>query len=123
MNPKDMPTMPIEYELPTTQSIAFHEKRARRFLKGPIPLDAIAKASNLPGRALAMFLAVHHQAALTGKPDVTLPKALLMLLGIDKDAKARALHVLAEVGLLTVQRNRGRSAKVSLSLEWAKKHS
>ena len=53
-------------------------RRGERFLKGPIPMREIAAAACLPGHALALFLAVHHQTALTGKPVVTcLPDFLL----------------------------------------------
>ena len=43
-------------------------RRGERFLKGPIALPEIAAASRLPGKALAVLLAVHHQSDLTGKP-------------------------------------------------------
>jgi hypothetical protein len=89
-------------------------RKAGRFLKGPISMPDIAVASRLPGKALALFLAVHHQSALTGKPSVTLPARLLADLGISRDAKARGLKHLEQAGLVTVQRSRGRAARVQL---------
>jgi hypothetical protein len=100
-------------------------RRGERFLKGPIPLKDIATAACLPGHALALFLAVHHQAALTGKPVVTLPARLLADLGISRGAKSRGLQVLEKVGLVTVARSRGRAARVQLKnhhrggIQWA----
>jgi DNA-binding transcriptional ArsR family regulator len=87
-------------------------RRGQRFLKGPIPLPDIAIAARLPGQALALFLAVHHRTALTGKPVVTLPARLLADLGISRGAKSRGLQVLEKAGLVTVARSRGRAARV-----------
>jgi hypothetical protein len=89
-------------------------RRQERFLKGPIPLPNIAAAARLPGQALALFLAVHHQTALTGKASVALPARLLQDLGISRGAKARGLRALEEAGLVTVVRTRGRAAKIQL---------
>jgi DNA-binding MarR family transcriptional regulator len=89
-------------------------RRGERFLKGPIPMREIAAAACLPGHALALFLAVHHQTALTGKPVVTLPGRLLADLGISRGAKSRGLKVLEKAGLVTVARSRGRAARVQL---------
>ena len=89
-------------------------RRGQRFLKGPLPLPDIAIAARLPGQALALFLAVHHQTALTGKPSVTLPARLLADLGISRGAKSRALQALEKAGLVTVARSRGRAARIQL---------
>jgi len=83
-----------------------------RFLKGPIPLRQIAAANRLPGQALALFLAVHHQTALTKKTIVTLPRGLLTDFGISPGAKARGLQWLEGAGLIRV--SRGRAARVEL---------
>src|ERR1700736_5108587 len=66
-------------------------RRGERFLKGPIPLREIAAAARIPGKSLALFLLVHHQTTLTGKPIITLPAKLLGDLGISRGAKARGL--------------------------------
>jgi DNA-binding transcriptional MocR family regulator len=64
----------------------------------------IGQAARLPGQTLALFLALHHQTTLTGKAMVTSPRSLLAMLGIGKDAKARALRQLEQAGLVTVER-------------------
>jgi hypothetical protein len=91
-------------------------RRGERFLKGPIPMREIAVAACLPGHALALFLAVHHQTALTGKPSVTLPARLLADLGISRGAKSRGLKSLEQSGLITVLQSKGRAARVQLKL-------
>jgi DNA-binding MarR family transcriptional regulator len=100
-------------------------RRTERFLKGPIALPEIAAASRLPGKALAVLLAIHHQSDLTGKPSVTLPARLLADLGISRGAKSRGLQLLEKAGLVTLARSRGRAAKVQLKnhnrggIQWA----
>jgi hypothetical protein len=97
----------IEVTLPQLRPI-------RRFLKGPIPWTELCAAARLPGQALAVFMAIHHRAALTGNAAVTLPKNLLAELGVSRDAKARALHALAEASLVAVERVSGRTARIRL---------
>jgi DNA-binding MarR family transcriptional regulator len=89
-------------------------RRAGRFLKGPIPLLDMATASRLPGRSLALFLAVHHQIALTGTDAVTVPSKLLSDLGISRSTKARCLKLLERAGLVTVTRLKGRAVRIQL---------
>ncbi len=74
----------------------------------------ISAAARLPGQALALFLAIHHQTALTGKPIVTLPANLLTDLGISRDSKARGLKALEQAELINVTRARGKNARVEL---------
>jgi hypothetical protein len=88
--------------------------RGDRFLKGPIPFTDIAIAAQLPGKSLAIFVAVHHQIALTGKPTITLPARLLADLGCSRSAKSRGLKALEHSGLITVTRPKGRTAQVQL---------
>jgi DNA-binding MarR family transcriptional regulator len=104
-----------EVEVRTAVSHRHKERMAGRFLKGPISMRDISEASCLGGRALAVFLAIHHQTALTGTPTVTLPKGLLADMGMDKDAKARALQALEAAGLIQVLQQRGKSARVSVA--------
>ncbi len=98
-----------------TELVRQSQKRWReRFLKGPIPMREIAAAARLPGQALALFLAIHHQTALTGKPIVTLPAKLLTELGVNRNAKARGLKALERAGLVHVSRTQGKAARIQL---------
>jgi hypothetical protein len=111
-----MPMLSVaEVEIPTQASRKRAVRMSGRFLKGPIGMSVISQASRLGGRVLAVYLAIHHQTALTGKRTVTLPRALLNDMGVDKDAKARALHALNAAGLIVIDQARGRSARISLS--------
>jgi hypothetical protein len=103
-----------EVEIETGALLRAQDQKRGRFLKGPIPLVQITTAASLPGQALALFLVIHHQMALTGKPVVTLPKTLLTDFGIGKDAKSRGLRQLENSGLIRVQRSKGRSARITI---------
>jgi DNA-binding transcriptional ArsR family regulator len=84
------------------------------FLKGPIPMAALDTAARLPGKALAVYLAIQHRAALTGGDQVTLPAARLAAMGVSKDAKSRALTALEAADLITLDRASGRAARIRL---------
>jgi hypothetical protein len=103
-----------ESEIETVWS---RQKKARihgRFLKGPIPFTHLTAAAKLPGQALNVLLVTYHQTALTGKEWVTLPKGLLSDFGVSRDAKARALGHLQAIGVVTVQNEKGKPARVRL---------
>jgi len=102
------------FEVETAAVVQARRRRARRFLKGPIPLDDLARAARLPGQALTVYLAVHHRMALTREKRVRLPHALMLEFGVTKDAKARALRQLEAAGLVRVERRTGRSAVITL---------
>jgi hypothetical protein len=91
---------PREVEVETGVLRQRRARRSSRFLRGPIPVSQITTAARLPGKALALLLAVHHQIALTGKDAVTVPAGLLTELGVGKDAKTRGLRELEQAGLV-----------------------
>jgi hypothetical protein len=101
-------------EVETPASLAHAQRVRGHFLRGPIPLDALAAASLLPGKALAVLLLVHHRAAVTGSDGVTLPKGLLGRFGVSRDAKARALQALEQASLIAVEREMGRTSRITL---------
>ena len=103
-----------ETEVKTGLSRQAKIRRGERFLKGPIPFRDIATAARLPGKSLAIFVAVHHQIALSGKPIITLPASLLAGLGCSRGAKSRGLKALEQSGLITVTRPKGRTAQIQL---------
>lgn len=85
-----------------------------RFLKGPIPLDWLTKASMLPGKSLQVGLAVWFRAGTTKSREVALTRALAAEFGVDRYAKARALDHLEQAGLVSVQRISGRNPVVTI---------
>ena len=101
-----------EVETPASHT---RTRRTARFLKGPIPLEAIAQAACLPGKALAVYLAVHHRCDLESRSNITLPAALLTQLGVNRNAKARALQHLEQAGLVRIERKVGTATRILLT--------
>ena len=91
-----------EIEVETAWVRKQRQRRAARFLKGPIKLDLLHRAAQLPGKALAVFLAVRHRADLRATAKVTLPTNYLALWGVGRDAKRRALAALEGAGLIRI---------------------
>ena len=90
------------------------QRRLARFLKGPIKLDLLQRAAQLPGKALVVLLAIRHRADLRGASNVTLPTEYLALWGVGRDAKRRALATLEGAGLIRiVDRRSGHSTVVA----------
>ena len=112
-----MHDQPNEREIPTELTAGISKRIAGRFLKGPIPLVAICAAAQLPGQSLALYLAIRHRSDLTRSEKITVPATLLRSLGINKDAKARALKHLTLAGLVAVERRRGQSARITVTPE------
>jgi DNA-binding MarR family transcriptional regulator len=107
----------VETEIQTKVGQRKAQRMQERFLKGPIPLRHIARAAKLPGQSLSVYIAIHHQTALTRREQVTLPKHLLTQLGVSRDAKARALKELHKAGLVQVEQHKGRASRVGLLAE------
>ena len=85
------------------------------YLRGPIPLAWLQKAARLPGQALAVGMAVWHLAGLRGtQQHLSLSTERLAPFGVSRYAKDRALRLLTEAGLVTVDRKKGRSPRVSI---------
>ncbi len=105
---------PPEREVETSWRKERRHRRVARYLKGPVPLALLQEAARLPGKALALYLAIRHRSDLRRVPDVTLPADYLTTWGIDKDAKRRSLATLEEAGLIRVAgRGPGRSIRVA----------
>jgi DNA-binding transcriptional ArsR family regulator len=90
-------------------------RREARFVKGPLPLGWVAAAARAGHpQALPVLLALKHKADTVRQPWVKPPAAVLRLLGVDKDARSRAIAALERAGLIEVRRRRGRPPLVRL---------
>jgi hypothetical protein len=86
----------------------------QRFLKGPIPLAWLCRAAALPGKTLNVALALWYAAGLAQGATVLLSRRLLRLFHVGRHAGGRALANLKRLGLVNVDRGRGRCARVTL---------
>jgi hypothetical protein len=107
----------VRVDTPTMDRLrrAKRERPRGLFLKGPVPLDRIARAVRISGRALALLLAIHFQVDVSRQQWVRVTEGLLIKFGLTRDDKKRWLPRLAEVGLIDINnRGRGRATQVRL---------
>ncbi|MEO1610584.1 MAG: hypothetical protein AAFR90_14910 [Pseudomonadota bacterium] len=89
-------------------------KAGERFLKGPIPLNWLSAAAQLPGKSLHLGIAIWFNASLAKSATVPLSNLAGLPFGLDRNAKYRALGWLENAGLIAVERQVGRSPIVTL---------
>lgn len=95
------------------------ERRPRlksRFIAGPFPYPQFRIAAQLPGKAVVVWLLIHHQCRVRNTDEVTLPTKLLLECGVTRRSSYRALAALEHVGLITTARDRGRGKLIRVSL-------
>ncbi len=86
-----------------------------RFLKGPVSLWWLEAAAKLPGKALHIAILLAYRAGMRGRQRLRLGRPDLDAFGVSRDAKIRALRVLAAADLIVVHdRGHGRSLEIDL---------
>lgn len=86
-----------------------------RFLQlSQAPLDWLEKAAQLPGKALAVGLAIWALALAVKAKTVMVAPASVEGFGVDAAAKSRALAALAKAGLISMESRKGRFPAVTL---------
>jgi hypothetical protein len=89
-------------------------KVGEKFLEGPIPLDWLSTAAQLPGKSLHLAIAIWAIASLAKSARVSIGNVAVQPFGLDRNAKYRALQWLEEASLIRVQRKPGQSPIVTL---------
>jgi hypothetical protein len=103
----DLVTVPCVEIFPSSSS-----RRRRQYLRGPLDWQDLCAVAKLPGKALAVWLLLHLRwPMVTG---VTLPNPRLAEMGVDCDAKARALRILEGAGFIRVERRPGCAARITI---------
>lgn len=92
------------------------ERRQRApFIKGPIPLGWITTAARLPGKSLAVGLALWWRRNLTGDNTVKLTSAHSLRFGVQtRSGRKAALDALEQAGLVEVERRPPKAPSVTL---------
>jgi len=90
------------------------KRRSEEFLKGPIPLVWLRRASRLRGRALAVGIALWFKSGVTRSRRVKLTHALLQRAGVPSRAGLRGLRLLAQDGLVTADIRTGSCPVVTI---------
>jgi DNA-binding MarR family transcriptional regulator len=83
-------------------------KQVDKFLKGPVPWWWIEKAVRLPGSTLHVGLALWRLSGAMKSDTVRLANSEMEALGVDRNAKSRALKQLQKRGLVSVQQDPGK---------------
>ena len=92
-----------------------YEPVVGRFVKGPIPLDCVVRAAQLPGKALCLLLLIYYRTGASGTEWVTIPRRLLNEAGINREAKRRALRQLKAAGMIHIKQTHGYQSQMRLS--------
>jgi hypothetical protein len=89
-------------------------QRVDRFLKGPVPMSWLTAAARLPGKTLAVAIALWRLSGAVKSPTVKLSNAELEVLCVDRNAKSRALRALQKAGLISIEQRPGCLPRVTI---------
>jgi len=84
------------------------------YIKGPIPLKWILAASKLPGKSLEISMVLWFLKGVTRKHTVKLSGKLIRSFGVSRSTLYRGLAKMENAGLISVQRQIGRSPMVTI---------
>ena len=84
------------------------------FLKGPVPLWWLTRAASLPGKALALGLALWWLHGMSKDDAVKLTGKALKVMNVSRDAATDGLRRLEADGLVSVQRAKGKRPVVHI---------
>ena len=89
------------------QTYVLSSKRTDRFLAGPVPMPWLATAARLPGKALAVGIALWRLAGALKSNTVRLGNTEMQEWGVDRNAKSRALRALEQADLIKIEQRPG----------------
>jgi hypothetical protein len=84
------------------------------FLKGPIPIAWLMKASALPGKAFQTGIVLWYLCGLRKNSTVILANGLLERFHVGRKAKYRGLQALEGAGLIAVEERKDRNPRVTI---------
>jgi len=84
------------------------------FMKGPIPIAWLGKASQLDGKCLAVGIVLWFIAGLKRRETIKLEHKWLLAFGVGRGATGRSLNKLESAGLVLVERHDGRCPVVTI---------
>ncbi len=108
----DIPTKRFRLNAATGKFTASPEKQL--FLKGPIPLEWLSKASTLPGKTLNVALALQWLDGMADGKPFKLTRMALKTMSVRRDAATDGLVRLEKAGLIQVEQRPGQRPIVSI---------
>ena len=106
-------TPAIKQSIPQQATVPRHQI-GEKFLKGPIPLKLISRATQLPGKAWHVYAAIWYVAGIKKNQTIKLSQQVLNEFCVNRFAKYRALEALSQAGLILYQSNDGKNPLVTL---------
>ena len=91
----------------------------KRFLKGPIPLDWLTAATQLPGKAINVGIALWWIAGMSKTDVLKLTRQAQLALNISKDAERDGLRRLQQAGLIELTTRPGQRHSVRIIKDFA----
>ena len=111
---KVMPVRRLQLDVTSGKLVSAPKKSL--FLAGPIPLDWLHKAAELPGKSLNVAFAIWWLNGMAkGKP-LKLTRLSLNSFCVKREAASAALNRLETAGLIRVQRSLGKRPTISIIL-------
>lgn len=109
---RDIPVKRLQLDVVTGKLMPVPKKEL--FLRGPIPLEWLAKAAALPGKTLNVAIALCWHHGMAKDQPFKLTRRALKYLNVERDAAGLALTRLEQVGLIRVERNPGQRPAISI---------
>ncbi|MEX1230836.1 MAG: hypothetical protein WEB58_11395 [Planctomycetaceae bacterium] len=91
------------------------KREATRFLRGPVPVHWIKQAAALPGKALAVGIAIWFLCGLRKRSKLKFSRATWEQFGLSRSATYRGLEHLESTSLISIDRRRGRCPIVTIN--------
>ncbi len=85
-----------------------------KYIRGPIPLEWISRAANLPGKALAVWTMLWFLDGVNQSRPFKPEKWLLEMFGVGRGAFDNGLDALESAGLISVERRIGKRPIITL---------
>lgn len=95
----------LQLDIDTGKLVPIPKKKL--FLRGPIPMDWLSKAAELPGKTLNVALAIWWLQGMTQSESFKLTRKSLSLFNIKRDAASISLKRLEGAGLIKIQKKVG----------------
>lgn len=115
MNTQDIPAVRMVFDRETGTFVKTNKKPI--FLKGPIPIWWLNKASSLPGKALNVTLAIWWQHGMSKGGPIKLTKKALTYFNVSRYAVRTAIDGLERMGLIRAVRRPGSRPEITVLKE------
>ena len=109
----DTKLLAMPFKMPSKKS-NYRRPPKGGYLRGPVPIVWLHKASRLRGKALAVGIALWFKRGVTKSPTVKASGSLWEKFGIERRSAYRGLESLEQAGLITVIRGQGQVPIVTI---------